>query len=1122
MTLPVLFLVLLLQPTGPGCAASPDPTPAVTSVFPAPGDAPLSRDLETGEQHRFTVQVDSPSLLVVEVRQRGVDLRLTLADSRQRDLATAAGPGGPWSDELLAAVLPHAGSYCLGITMEPEEYHGGRYLLETIELRPAAPGDETRVEIEREFHAALQEREIPAGGEAAKQRAIEALRRVSDAFAGVGALDRRADALHELGSTLLETNRLEPALAAFRDDRSLRRRLDDSSGEAWALEGIARVLTRRGDFAAALEAIEGARRFAEVVGDPGLLASVDNTTGYVYLQRQDYARAIAPLQRAVSGHRQAGNAREEALALSNLGLALRTTGDDTKRCSAIEESARLLEELRYTHPFIFIYLGDCRQRQGRVDAAMGAYESALAHARAEGDAVAVSYALLYYGGLLAHLGEYGHAQRRIEEARSSLGDGGSADLRTHLDLHLGWLALAQEDPAGALSLFETALDRLQQGGEDVFQRSVATCHRAIGDALIHLGRPREALAHLERAEELSRDAAERRPAEALRKLGVAHMELGDLDKAETYLTQALEEVGGDMAQEGATHSQLARLAMRQGRLRDALDEVEAAIRIRESVRASVAPPSLRASYLARWRDDYGLAIHVLVRLAADAEGPRAEELVRTALTMSERAHSRTLQELLVEARSLERSEVPEDLARRRARNEERLAQLNRRLTSGELTSQEEAAVGRELDDTADELMRIEWEIRDPLSDHDFAPTFDPATLQRQLRPREALLEYFLGTEQGHLFVVTRQELMVFDLVSSAEITRLVELVRSGLAAEQRHLWPRLIEVSDELYGHLIAPAETGLEDVERLIVVPDRELFYLPFESLLREMPPQPYTPDGLASRYLLARWQVGYVPSATVLAQLRPTAPPEATGVRKTLVAFANPVEGRSPGASSSDAGTAHRSGHRYLPGAREEVTSISELMPADNVLVFLGDQATEDRLTTLRQPTRWYHFAVHGLLDQSHPALSGLVLADGELQVHEIYDLELDAELVVLSACETGLGQKISGEELIGLSRAFFYAGVPTVVVSLWRVADRSTAALMVRFYQRLLTGSDPVDALAGAKRSLMRETGWQHPYHWAPFIVLGHPHPTTGRNARPTATPNTSDHRPHRAPHQPGGKP
>jgi CHAT domain-containing protein len=183
-------------------------------------------------------------------------------------------------------------------------------------------------------------------------------------------------------------------------------------------------------------------------------------------------------------------------------------------------------------------------------------------------------------------------------------------------------------------------------------------------------------------------------------------------------------------------------------------------------------------------------------------------------------------------------------------------------------------------------------------------------------------------------------------------------------------------------------------------------------------------------------------------------------------------------------------------LPHAREEVAAIADLFATDEREVFVGAEARERTVKTLPELSRArvLHLASHGVLDES-PAFSRLLLApepdgseDGRLEVHEVFELELGADLAVLSACDTGLGKRLRGEGILGLSRAFFAAGARRLLVSLWRVADRSTAPLMVAFYREMKDGAAPAEALRRAKRELAEDPRTSHPYYWAPFILQG----------------------------------
>jgi CHAT domain-containing protein len=251
-------------------------------------------------------------------------------------------------------------------------------------------------------------------------------------------------------------------------------------------------------------------------------------------------------------------------------------------------------------------------------------------------------------------------------------------------------------------------------------------------------------------------------------------------------------------------------------------------------------------------------------------------------------------------------------------------------------------------------------------------------------------------------------------------------------------------------------------------------------------------------------------LPSASIVAALRRDGkerPPAA----RTLAILADPVfEADDPRVVRAAQSTRHetpaaasRTSDRpnlvRLPFTREEATAIATLTGSKGVLVATGFNAS--RATAMNGSLSQYrivHFATHGVIDSERPALTALVLSlvdkrgaaqDGYLRIHDIYAMRLDADLVVLSACQTALGKQIKGEGLVGLTRAFMYAGAPRVVASLWQVSDRATAALMQRFYAGMLQHHlRPAAALRAAQIQMSHEPVWAHPYYWAGFVLQG----------------------------------
>jgi CHAT domain-containing protein len=349
----------------------------------------------------------------------------------------------------------------------------------------------------------------------------------------------------------------------------------------------------------------------------------------------------------------------------------------------------------------------------------------------------------------------------------------------------------------------------------------------------------------------------------------------------------------------------------------------------------------------------------------------------------------------------------------------------------------------------------------------------------------------LGEERSFLFVVTREGLKSYVLPGAGQIADRVRRLRTTL--ERENLLTRGIyhEVAFQLYRDLVAPAATALAGKSDLVIVPDRALYYVPFETLLGEEAGGRSFSD---LPYLLRRYSISYAPSASVLAGLRvPRAEPVSPG-RKRLAAFAPfAMEG-----GRGDQPTRAGEGWNLvpLPASSREVSAIAALYPGSAVELFGRDASeTNVRRNPAVATAERLHFATHAQSNERQPELSGLVLAsaadkseDGFLQVYEIFNLKLAADLAVLSACETALGKEVTGEGLVGLTRAFFYAGVPSVVVSLWNVADGPAPDLMLSFYQDLDRLESKARALRQAKLSMISKGTYSHPAYWAPFVLVG----------------------------------
>jgi CHAT domain-containing protein len=370
-----------------------------------------------------------------------------------------------------------------------------------------------------------------------------------------------------------------------------------------------------------------------------------------------------------------------------------------------------------------------------------------------------------------------------------------------------------------------------------------------------------------------------------------------------------------------------------------------------------------------------------------------------------------------------------------------------------------------------------------------------------------LLSYQIGADASRLFVVRRstaanEESLTVHPIAIGEaglreqvtaFRRLIERDGNGKGGAT----PAFVDASRRLYDLLVAPAERAIAAADRVLIVPDGPLHSLPFASLVRNTG----GPAGRTWQYLVEWKPLHTTLSATVYAELRKGAHP-ASG-SSTLVAFGDPqYSGATPGPATVIAPELQamvRRGFDFtpLPGTRREVEGVSRGF-GKQATVYLGAEATEARAKSITK-TRYLHFATHGLLDARSPLDSALALTlpaerrtgeeNGLLQAWEIFEqLRIDADLVTLSACETALGDDVAGEGLIGLTRAFHYAGARTVLASLWAVADTSTSALMTKVYTHLRAGMSKDEALRRAQLDAIARPATAAPFHWAAFTLSG----------------------------------
>ena len=543
-----------------------------------------------------------------------------------------------------------------------------------------------------------------------------------------------------------------------------------------------------------------------------------------------------------------------------------------------------------------------------------------------------------------------------------------------------------------------------------------------------------------------------------------------------------------------THAQAQRVL---GKTDDALSDLRQAIILLEGARLTFLPTeAARAEFVAGNSDVFMGAIDLLLSVG------KADE----ALAVSESYHARAFLDLLVESRADLRSVLPKELLDKEDSILRRISSTQRELWQEGISKERDQELRKELAAGEDALEQFQLEVRHSNPKYASLKHLQPLSaqrIQRELLDSDtALIEYVVGEEKSFAWLVSKDKVSYAVLPSQKELNRLVADYRKAIAEKQSIA--SLNTQSRQLYQILIQPFASHLSSLRKLIIVPDNALAYLPFETLVAARSTTGKSTSD--TRSLLERFAISYAPSASALAAIRARDRPAAS---KGFMAFGDPVYSDTSDAtersSVRDSELARRSYYaergydlRRLPYTRREVMSIGALFPASQRDVFLGAAANEQALKSVPlDQYRYLHLAAHGVADEENPARSGIILSldgsqneDGMLQVTEIMRLKLNADMVTLSACRTGLGKVVSGEGVLGLTRAFLYAGTRSVTVSLWNVNDTATADLMKAFYRNLKRGLAKDEALRQAKLELLHgaQLTWHHPYYWASFVLVG----------------------------------
>ena len=1006
--------------------------------------------LKGGETQSYRIKLASGQFLSALVEQDGIDVVVSVFSPDGSEVAVTDSPNDRWGTEPVLFVAATSGYYRVEIKFPDTKAALGEYQIRMLALREATSTDQVYVASERTFEEAQKLRNQPNA--TAKRAAIEKYKEAQRGFRAAGDSYRLALVLQMAGLTHLQLNEFRVALPYLSEAISLAQSVQDRRLEA------------------SIETVFG---------------GVHDVLGNVIESRQHYERAIALA-------RESKNTSAEASALNNIGKLYNDAGDFQNSLDYYLQSLPLFLPQSNQQGIALSNIGVSYFNLGEFEKSIEYFQQALAILRAGTDRNAESYTLSNIGNSYKAAGKYDDALKYFGQARAiQQKTGNHAQEAETLDL-TGVVYSKLGQPEKALELHRQALE-IQRAAQNIRREGISLTN--IGHVYNLEAQPEKAVEQFDKALSIFRN-------------------IGDLNNAAAAL-------------EGRARAELIR-----GDLVSSRKNIEESLSLIETVRARSGSQQLRASYLASRQQAYEFYVDLLMQL--DAKEP-TKGYAAEALRASERSRARGLMELLNESSVDIRKGVNVDLIKRERELSQILnakAQREIQLTARKSNQSEIDTLHKEISALEDEYQQVQVAIRkgSPAYAALTQPTpLDLKDIQRELDPNTLLLEYSLGDERSYLWLVSQDSLKTYELPKRDQIQTLAKklyesltarsVVRSMESPAQRQ--DRIAQADREfqqtaveLSKIIVGPATSEL-GTKRILVVADGALQYVPFTALT--------DPQSSQAKPLIFGHEVITLPSASSFAVQRKflagrkPAPRALAVIADPVFSTSDPrfrnsgrtVRIREENASTKADGDESRiiehlspTGElsiRRLPFTRQEAEQILAVSPSASNLRAVDFRANRSLATSDElSKYRYVHFATHGYLDSARADLSAIVLSlvdeqgktqDGFLRAYDIYNLHLPAELVVLSACETGLGKDVKGEGLVGLTRGFMYAGARRVIVSLWNVNDKATASLMEGVYAGMLKShKTPAASLRAAQIQMLRQPQWQSPYYWAGFIMQG----------------------------------
>ncbi len=863
-------------------------------------------------------------------------------------------------------------------------------------------------------------------------------------------------ALVRQGNRLRRQGVVPQALSILSLAQTIARQIGDKSEIARALSAIGVVHAMQSDYSVALQHFQESLTLREALGDAAGIAGALNNIGNVQREQGNYDQALDAFQKSLTLSEASGDEAETARASGNLANIHSSQGDYARALAYYQKSLILFEALDSKAEIArtLTNIGIVYSLQGDSAQALAYYQKSMPVYESVGDKVGIAMALDNIGDTHWERGKYIQALDYYLKSATMSEAFGYKELNAYTLSHIGRAYTSQGDYVKGLEYCQKGLTALESLGD-----KAGIAYALSNIANIHFAQSNytQALEYYQKCLAISEV------------LGIKIM-----------IAEALTSAG-------RSYRALNQLTQSRRAFEEAINTIE----------------TLRAQVAGAEKEQQSFFETKLAPYQGMVELLAAQNQSDAALAYAERAKARALLDALQSGRiNVTKAMTAAEKERERGFNNQ-LVSLNTQISRENLRPQPDAARLNDLN-TQLQKARLDYEAFQTglYAAHPELKVqrgeAQPLTLEqaRDLLPdaRGALLEYVVTNEKTYLFALTGNaagktvDLKVYPLeIKSKELSARAAKFRETLAKGS----PGFRQPARELYNLLLKPAAAQLQGKTSLVIVPDGALWELPFQALLTA-----------SNRYLLEDCAIAYAPSLTALREMTRLRDGKKDSTNyPTLLAFGNPALGNQTITRAKSVLMDEKLDP--LPEAERQVNTLKQIYGATKSKVYTGAEAREERAKAEAGGYRILHLATHGILNDSSPMYSRVLLSqadgdaneDGLLEAWEIMKMDLKADLAVLSACETARGRVGAGEGMIGLSWALFVAGCPTTVVSQWKVESTSTTELMVEFHRQLKSQMaspsgyfSAARALREAALKLQRMSAYRHPFYWAGFVVAG----------------------------------